>query len=106
MARRSLAPTAEIFLLTEPGPDPLGSAQIDALDRDYGMALAGMARPITWGLQGSLETTDQSVWVDPQVFPGASVAAAVPVHMMEDGLPNTSAPSGSGSAAKNLLWGM
>ena len=107
MSRRriGLAQPVQPYLLPVYGEEPIGAAQIDALDTAYGAALSGIARPINWGLQGSFETTDQSVWVGPQVF-SKNNGSTLPLDQMTDGLPNTTAPAGLPSAAKSLLWGL
>jgi hypothetical protein len=59
------------------GPEPIGAAQVDALQARFGADMAGFTapNPAGWGLQGSIERTDQTVWASPQAFTGAAQVA-------------------------------
>lgn len=78
------------------GPEPIGASIAEALDTLNGAQLAGFTAPTPagWGLQGSLERDNESVFAPVQVFPGAVPANGTPVQFPEPALPNTYIPAG------------
>lgn len=79
------------------GPEPIGAATAEALDTLNGAQLAGftLPTPAGWGLQGSMERDNESVFAPPQQFVGGPPGSGVaPVAFLEPGLPNTFMPPG------------
>lgn len=72
LARRSASPDQSVQSVQTWGPEPIGANQVEALMARRGADLAGMSypNPAGWGLSGSQETTDQTVWLSPQAFNG------------------------------------
>jgi hypothetical protein len=70
---------ADIIAVERWGPEPIGAAQVEGVMARAGALLAGFTRPTPagWGLTGSQELTDQSVWASPQAFTGAGAKVAL-----------------------------
>lgn len=65
------------------GEEPIGANQVDALHVRFGADMAGFTSPTPagWGLQGSQERTDQTIWASPQAFTGLAGAVALSTLM-------------------------
>lgn len=78
VARRPPAPPQATATVETWGPEPIGANQVEAVMAATGARLAGFTwpNPAGWGLQGSVETTDTTVWASPQAFTAAGGATA------------------------------
>lgn len=78
------------------GPEPIGAAQVDALQARHGADLAGaqISTPPGWGASGSVEATDTTVWMPPQAFNGLAGLSALSTFIPGGGIPQVDTASG------------
>jgi hypothetical protein len=78
-ARRTNAvPEAPVVVQTW-GEEPIGAMQIEGWLARTGADMAGFTGPTPagWGLSGSQERTDQTIWANPQAFNGLAGEVAL-----------------------------
>jgi hypothetical protein len=73
------------------GPEPIGAATAEAIQGQYGAAMAGASGQLAgWGLNGQQETVSQGVYAPPQDFTGGLGSIAAQGHLVA--YPHTALP--------------
>ena len=82
-------PVRQVAIVETYGPEPIGAAQVDAIQARQGALLAGFTtpNPAGWGAPGSVERTDFRTFGDPQAFAGMAGIKALAVYRPGADLP-------------------
>ena len=82
-------PVQGVAIVETFGPEPIGAAQVDAIQARQGALLGGFTapNPAGWGAPGAMELTDYHTWGDPQAFAGMAGIKALAVYRPGADLP-------------------
>lgn len=88
------------------GPEPIGAAQVDALQMMLSAAVqnpTALGVPIGYGESGQLELTDNKPWNSVQQYsPTPNLGAVPPANQPMQALPSTVMPNGVGFLVPDL----